>query len=181
MFRRVFIVIALLAASLSAQVRPVPDGDLFLRVIVASSQLHPDDSLLLKVEITNVGNESILIHPSDLCLNPGAGLSLSVTDSSSRPVKVSLPLTCPMATAASGPDGFIRIDPDAFYGRVLRLQLNKICPAPGTYDLTFTLHGVLSRKDIEAALPRSRSVVFSADSAPLSDKVRITVTSPAAP
>ncbi len=180
MLCRLILAVALLPAALVAQVRPVPDGDLYFHVIPAKTTLHSNETLLLKVEVTNVGNDPILVRADDLCLNPGAGLALSVADSSAKDIKISVPLSCAPNPASNG-DGFVRITPDAFYGRVLRLEVDKICQKPGVYDLTFTFHGTLSRKAAAQILPHSKAVVFTSDATPLKDTIRITAAGDSTP
>jgi len=167
----------LVACAASAQLRPVPDGDLFLRVIANKIVVHPEDSLMLKVEVTNVGRDPILLLPDDLCLNPEAGLNLRITDSGGHEIKTATPLTCVPTPSLSDQERFVRVDPDAFYGRVLRLQLSRLLPKPGVYTLEFTLHGTLTRAQAAQMLaPQKRKlVVFTSDCRTLASTFRIEV------
>ncbi len=174
MLRGLLASLLLLPVSVAAQIRPAPDGDLFFHVIPAKTTLGADDTLLLKLEVTNVGRDPILLRSDDLCLNPDAGVSLSASDGSGKEMKVSVPLTCKFTSDDA--DGFVRIAPDAFYGRVVRLQVSKICPAADTCTLTFTLHGTLTREAAAKMLPpRTKAVVFTSDAAPIADKLTLKI------
>ena len=160
------------------QIRSVPDGDLFFNVIPQRTELTEADTLLLKVELTNVGRDFVLVAMDDLCLNPGAGLTLSVTDKDSKPIKMSVPLTCVPDSAASDRDHFVRLAPDAIFGRLIHLQGSRIAPNPGAYVLTFTLRGTISPKRLAqmiAANPANKSMItaFNSQSTPLIVKVPI--------
>jgi hypothetical protein len=165
----------LVALAASAQVRKVGDGDLYLQIIPDRVELHPSDMLRLKVEVVNVGRDPIHFLPNDLCLNPDAGLTLRVTDADGHEVKISLPLTCTKSSEAEGVESFVRIEPDAFYGRMLRLHADRLFSKPGIYGLEFTLHGTVTRADASKIFPSKRppAVVFSNDSFPPTAKFRV--------
>ena len=147
--------------------RSVADGDLFFNVIPQKTDIAAADTLLLKIEITNIGKDVVLIAMDDLCLNPYAGLSLSVTDKDSKPIKMSVPLTCIPDTAASDRERFVRLAPDAIYGRLIRLQGSRIAPKPGAYLMTFTLRGTVAPKrltQIFAVNPADKTTITVLDS-----------------
>jgi len=168
--RRLALLLFFLSFTAFAQVRPAADGDLSFLVIPAATTLQKSDSLLMKVEITNIGNEVIFIRADDLCLNPGAGLTLKVTDSSGHELKNSVPLTCVPVPDQSDRDGFVHLSPDAFYGRLIRIQATRIALKPGRYELTFTLRATVTRHDVARAVGANNKksvVAFTSESSPL--------------
>jgi hypothetical protein len=164
-----------LTCSAFAQVRPVSAGDLSLLIIPAKSAIHADDSLLIKVEVTNISNDVVLFRADDLCLNPGAGLTLKVTDSSGHELKNSVPLTCVSVPDQADRDAFVHLSPDAFYGRLIRIQATRIAPKPGRYELTFTLRGTVLRKDVAQIInaEKTPTVAFTSECEPLVFKLPI--------
>jgi hypothetical protein len=168
----------LLVVSVRAQnVRPVNDGDLSLLIIPKVTVVHGADSLLMKVEVTNIGKDIILLRADDLCLNPGSGLTLSVTDSSGHPLKTSVPLSCVPAANISERDAFVHLAPDAFYGRLVRIQASRIAPKPGIYELTFTLRATKSRREVGQILGTTPTPItaFTSNSTPLVFKLPIQI------
>jgi hypothetical protein len=162
--------VSLYTAALSAQnVRPVRDGDLSLLVIPKATGLRGVDSLVLKIEVTNIGKDPILLRADDLCLNPGSGLTLTVKDSSGHTLKTAVPLSCVPSVNTSERDGFIRLAPDAFYGRFVRIEASRIAQKPGTYELTFTLRGTKSRREVGQLIGATPTPItaFTSNSAPL--------------
>ncbi len=176
---RTLLGIFMFVASVSAQnVRPVPDGDLFLRIIPAASGIRGAESLLIKVEVTNVGKDVILLRSDDLCLNPGSGLTLSVSDSSGHPLKTTVPLSCVPSSNESERDGFVHLAPDAFYGRLVHIEASRIAQKPGRYELAFTLKGTMSRKEIGAIFGAEKTPItaFTSNSRPLVFRLPIQLT-----
>jgi hypothetical protein len=161
------------------KVRSVQDGDLFFNVIPQRNTLTAADTLLLKVEITNIGHDVVLIAMDDLCLNPEAGLTLNVTDEASKPIKMSVPLTCIPDSSATDREHFIRLAPDAIFARLIRLQGSRIAAKPGTYVLSFTLRGTLQPAQIAQILrtpaPASSAPIhaFCTQSTPMIAKIPI--------
>lgn len=173
---RALMTLLCIVASASAQnVRPVADGDLSLRIIPAATGLRGAESLLIKVEVTNIGKDVILLRADDLCLNPGSGLSLSVHDFAGHPLKTTVPLSCVPSSNATARDGFIHLAPDAFYGRLVRIEASRIATKPGTYELTFTLRGTMSRREVGQVIgPTPAPVIaFTSNSSPLVFKLPI--------
>jgi hypothetical protein len=176
------LLLLLTSVGYAQKVRPVQDGDLFFNVIPQRNTLTSADTLLLKVEITNIGHDVVLIAMDDVCLNPEAGLSLSVTDQSSKPVKMSVPLTCIPDSSATDRERFIRLPPDAIFGRLIRLQGSRIASKPGDYFLTFTLRGTMRPAQIAqmfhppSASPAAKSTpitAFCSQSTPMISKIPI--------
>src|SRR6266704_452041 len=154
------------------RVRSVQDGDLFFNVIPQRNTLTAADTLLLKIEITNISHDVVLIAIDDLCLNPEAGLTLSVTDESSKPIKMRVPLTCIPDSSATDREHFIRLAPDAIFGRLIRLQGSRIASKPGAYFLSFKLRGTIRPAQIAQmfrtpSAPNSAPIIaFSTQSTP---------------
>jgi hypothetical protein len=167
----------LVSISAMAQVRPAKDGDLSLRIIPNASLVHVNDTLLMKVEVMNIGKEPIYLRTDDLCLNPGAGLTLQVSDSSGQALKSSVPLTCVSVPESADRDSLVRLAPDAFYGLLIRIQPNRISPKPGRYLLSFLLRGTLSRQQCAQILrvDKTPAIAFTSDSTSLEFRIPIEI------
>ena len=167
----------LVSISAMAQVRPAKDGDLSLRIIPNASIVHANDTLLMKVEVMNIGNDAIYLRTDDLCLNPGAGLTLKVSDPSGRALKTSVPLTCVSVPASADRDSLVRLAPDAFYGLLIRIQPSRISPKPGRYLLNFALRGTLTRQQCTQILSvgKTPTTAFTSDSSSLEFQIPLEI------
>jgi hypothetical protein len=167
----------LVSISAMAQVRPAKDGDLMLRIIPNASLVHENDTLLMKVEVMNIGNAPIYLRTDDLCLNPGAGLTLQVSDSSGHELKTSVPLTCVSIPESPDRDTLVRLAPDAFYGLLIRIQPTRISPKPGRYVLNFALRGTLTRQQCQEILRANKTptVAFTSDASSLQFQVPLEI------
>jgi hypothetical protein len=170
-------ILLLISISAMAQVRPAKQGDLSLRIIPNASVVHANDTLLMKVEVMNISNEPIYLRMNDLCLNPGAGLTLKVSDSSGHALKSSIPLTCVSIPDSADRDGLVRLAPDAFYGQLIRIQPTRLSPKPGRYDLVFELRGTLSRQQCAKILNigKTSTIAFTSDSSSLLFEIPIEI------
>jgi hypothetical protein len=174
---RRLVLLLLVSISAMAQVRPAKDGDLSLRIIPNASTVHTNDTLLMKVEVLNIGNDPIYLRTDDLCLNPGAGLTLKVSDSSGHALKTSVPLTCVSVPATADRDSMVRLAPDAFYGQLIRIQSSRISPKPGRYLLNFALRGTLTRQQCAQMLSvaKTPTVAFTSDASTLEFQIPLEI------
>jgi hypothetical protein len=174
---RRFALLLLVSISAMAQVHPAKDGDLSLLIIPNTSFVHSKDTLLMKVEVMNIGRDPIYLRTDDLCLNPGAGLTLQVSDSSGHALKTSVPLTCVSVPETVDRDSLVRLAPDAFYGLLIRVQPNRISPKPGRFLLNFSLRGTLSRQQCAQILrvDKTPAIAFTSDSSSLKFQVALEI------
>jgi hypothetical protein len=177
MRKLVLLCFAIIALGLSAQTPEAEEGTVYLRAIANKQTIQFDDVLLLKLEVTNIGRDPLYFFSDDLCFNPGAGLSLEVRDSGNKILKPSVPLNCPPAEPdVTDAQRFQRITPDSFFGRFAQLQVSRIVPKPGDYQLTFTLRSTVTPQRA-SQLPKSgKPRAFLSTDPPLKSTIDIKVT-----
>ena len=133
-------------------------------------------TMLMEVQLTNVGEDTLYVYRWDLCWGQGLALNMRVKDSEGRDVHTTILWDCiPPPPKPDEPSQFIRLEPSNFYGLRDEIKLREIVNKPGKYQLIIQIGSSLSPEFLkDAGFPNLP--YWTTPDKPLTRRIRITVT-----
>ncbi len=132
--------------------------------------------MLMEVQLTNVGKDTVYLYRWDLCWGQGLALNLRVQDSAGQDIQTGILWDCiPPPPKPDDLSEFIRIEPSNFYGLRDQIKLREIVNKPGEYDLLIQFGSSLSPEFVTSAgFPKLP--YWTTPDKPLARRIHITVT-----
>jgi hypothetical protein len=132
--------------------------------------------MLLEVQLTNVGRDTVYVYRWNLCWGQGPALNMRVKDAEGRDVYTSILWDCiPPPPKPGEPSQFIRLEPSNFYGLRNEIKLRQIVNKPGKYQLTIQIGSFPSPEFLKDAGFPNLPYWTTLDK-PLTRRILITVT-----
>jgi hypothetical protein len=133
------------------------------------------DKMLMEVQLTNVGQDTVYVYRWDLCWGRGLALNMRVKDSQGRDVYTAILWDCiPPPPKPDEPSEFIRIEPSNFYGLRDEIKMREIVNRPGEYQLIIQFGSSLSTEFLkDAGFPKLP--YWTTPDKPLRKSIHITV------